>query len=63
MKQKKMFTKTVVSRLKAWGAPKLALLVGASVGFAMTFLDIGGNIARQIDKRDSKKNSGYLEIY
>jgi len=58
-----MFTKTVVSRLKTWGAPKLVLLVGASVGFAMNFLDIRGNIARQIDKRDSKKNSGYLDIY
>lgn len=49
--------------MKAWGAPKLALIVGASVAFAMEYLDIGLNIAKQIDKRDSKKNSGYLEIY
>lgn len=59
----RLFTRTVVSRLKAWGAPKLANLVGISVAVAMEFLDVGANIARQIDKRDSKKNSGYLEIY
>jgi hypothetical protein len=59
----KLFTRTVVSRLKAWGAPKLALVVGVSVTTALNYLDIGTNIAKQIDKRDSKKNSGYIEIY
>lgn len=59
----KLFTRTVVSRLNAWGAPKLALVVGVSVTTALNYLDIGTNIAKQIDKRDSKKNSGYLEIY
>lgn len=53
----------MVTRLKAWGAPKLALVVGVSVTTALNYLDIGTNIANQIDKRDSKKNSGYLEIY
>lgn len=59
----KLFTRTIVSRLNAWGAPKLALIVGVCVTTALNYLDIGTNIAKQIDKRDSKKNSGYIEIY
>jgi hypothetical protein len=59
----KLFTRTVVSRLKAWGAPKLALVVGVSVATALNYMDIGTNIAKQIDMRDSKKKSGYIEIY
>ncbi|GKU82588.1 hypothetical protein [Niallia sp. NCCP-28] len=59
----RIFTKTVTSRLKAWGAKKLALIVGVSVTTALNYLDIGTNIARQIDKRDSKKNNGYIDIY
>ncbi|MEI2403240.1 hypothetical protein [Niallia taxi] len=60
---KKLFTKTVVSRLKAWGAPKLATVVGVSVITALNYLDVGTAIAKEIDKRDSKKKSGYIEIY
>ncbi|PAF34003.1 hypothetical protein CHH69_18160 [Terribacillus saccharophilus] len=58
----RVFTKTVVSRLKAWGAPKLAWAVGAAVGVAMNYADIGTVIAKQIDKRDSYPNNGWIDI-
>lgn len=60
---KRLFTRTIVSRLKAWGAPKLALIVGVCVTTALNYLDIGTNIASQIDKRDSNRNNGYVDIY
>ncbi|SLM94213.1 hypothetical protein FM106_07690 [Brachybacterium faecium] len=43
------------SRLTAWRAPKLAWAVSGAVIFALNFSDIGGMIAKQIDKRDKKK--------
>ncbi|MDQ0162332.1 hypothetical protein [Aeribacillus alveayuensis] len=58
-----MFTKTVVSRLKAWGAPKLALAVGVSVAVALNYLDIGTQIAKQLDKRDKRPNNGWIDLY
>ncbi|MGO2565283.1 MAG: hypothetical protein ACTH8E_05800 [Brochothrix thermosphacta] len=58
----RVFSRTVKSRLTAWGAPKLAWAVGISVGLALNFSDIGGMIAKQIDKRDKKKNNGYIDI-
>ncbi|SPP28966.1 conserved hypothetical protein [Brochothrix thermosphacta] len=48
--------------MTAWGAPKLAWSVGVAVTFALNFSDIGGVIAKQIDKRDKKKNNGYIDI-
>ncbi|WP_176717801.1 hypothetical protein, partial [Brochothrix thermosphacta] len=58
----RVFSRTVKSRLIAWGAPKLAWAVGVSVGLAMNYSDVGGMIAKQIDKRDKKKNNGYIDI-
>ncbi|SLM94207.1 hypothetical protein FM106_07675 [Brachybacterium faecium] len=51
----RVFSRTVKSRLTAWGAPKLAWAVSGAVIFALNFSDIGGVIAKQIDKRDKKK--------
>lgn len=59
----RIFTKTVTSKLKAWGAKKLATLVGVSVTFALSYVDIGGQIAKQLDKRDKKPNNGWIDIY
>lgn len=59
----RLFTRTVVSRLKAWGANKLATAVGVSVAFAMDYLDIGTAIAKQLDKRDIRPNNGWIDIY
>ncbi|ODJ48817.1 hypothetical protein BFR34_08055, partial [Brochothrix thermosphacta DSM 20171 = FSL F6-1036] len=58
----RVFSRTVKSRLIAWGAPKLAWAVGVSVTVALTYSDVGGMIAKQIDKRDKKKNNGYIDI-
>lgn len=58
----KLFTKTVVSRLNAWGAPKLAASAGAAVAFALNYSDIGTNVAKWYDKRDSKPNNGYVNL-
>lgn len=59
----RIFTKTVTSRLKAWGANKLAWAVGASVAVAMDYYDIGSKIAKELDKRDSKPKNGWINIY
>lgn len=59
----KLFTRTVVSRMKAWGAPKLALAVGACVTVALNYLDVGTQIAKQLDKRDKRPNNGWIDLY
>lgn len=60
---KRLFTKTVTSRLKAWGFSKLALAANAAVNFAMNYSDIGGKIAEYLDSRDSKPNNGYINTF
>ncbi|WP_282034469.1 hypothetical protein [Metabacillus indicus] len=59
----RLFTRTVVSRLKAWGAPKLALVVGACVTVALNYLDVGTQIAKQIDKKDKRPSNGWIDLY
>ncbi|MPQ25711.1 hypothetical protein [Bacillus paralicheniformis] len=59
----KLFTRTVVSCLKAWGATKLAETVGACVIVAMNYLDVGTQIAKQLDKRDKRPNNGWIDLY
>lgn len=60
---KKIFTKTVVSKLKEWGAPKLAAAVGGIIGTAMNYLDIGTKIAQILDSKDKRPNNGYIDFY
>lgn len=60
---KRIFTKTVSSRLKAWGAKKLAVSIGVAVAIALNYLDIGTQIAKQLDKRDKHPNNGWVDIY
>jgi len=59
----RMFTKTVVSKLTAWGAPKLALFAGAAVAVAMDYSDIGTKIAKYIDSKDNRPKNGWIDIY
>lgn len=59
----RIFTKTVVSRLKAWGAKKLASVVGLCVSVAMDYLDVGTMLAKQLDKRDIRPINGWIDIY
>ncbi|UTR16445.1 hypothetical protein MM221_07855 [Salipaludibacillus sp. LMS25] len=54
----RLFTKTVTSRLKAWGAKKLAV----SVAVAMDYANIGTTMAKQSDKRDKRPNNGWIDI-
>ncbi|MDR7247971.1 hypothetical protein [Bacillus pumilus] len=57
---KRIFTKTVTSRLKAWRAKKLAVSIGVAVAIALNYLDIGTQIAKQLDKRDKRPNNGWV---
>ena len=56
------FAGAVVSRLKAWGAYKLAWAVGTCVTVALNYLDVGTQIATQFDKRDRIPNNGWISI-
>ncbi|MFF2878425.1 hypothetical protein ACFVR2_19100 [Gottfriedia sp. NPDC057991] len=58
----KLFTKTITSKLNAWGAKKLATTVGLVVITALNYADIGTNIAKLIDKYDTKPNNGYIDF-
>ncbi|RDW19671.1 hypothetical protein [Oceanobacillus chungangensis] len=58
----RVFTKTVTSKIKVWGAPKLASYIGVAVAFALEYADVGGQIAKQIDKRDKRPNDGWLDL-
>jgi hypothetical protein len=58
----RIFTKTIKSKLIAWGAGKLAPLVGGAVSFALTYADIGNAAARWIDARDVYPNDGWISI-
>jgi RHS repeat-associated protein len=59
---KRLFYRTVVDRLTAWGAKKLAWTVGIAVSVAMDYYDIGTRIAKEIDKRDRKPRNGWIDI-
>lgn len=42
---------------------KVAVAVWASVATALNFLDVGTQIAKQLNKRHSKPNNGLINIY
>ena len=52
----------MVSRLKAWGAPKLAVAVGAGSAWVMNYMDLGTGLAKWIDSRDTKPNNEYIKL-
>ncbi|TDL76108.1 DNRLRE domain-containing protein [Peribacillus frigoritolerans] len=58
----RMFTKTIKSRLIAWGAPKLAYAVAGAVAIAMDRLEIGTAVAKYLDKKDKKPGNGWLDV-
>lgn len=58
-----MFGRTVKTKLTEWGAPKLAIFVGAAVSVAMEYSDVGGKIAEYIESKDSKPKNGWIDIY
>lgn len=58
----RLFTKTVTSKLKAWGANKLAWAIGGAVGFAMDYGNIGSAVTKYLDRKDSKPNNGWIDF-
>ncbi|WP_229735373.1 DNRLRE domain-containing protein [Halobacillus andaensis] len=58
----KIFTKSIRSKLSAWGLNALGASVGTIVTTVLNALDIGTAIARALDKTDAKKNNGWLDV-
>jgi|BioPla2DNA2_1021312.scaffolds.fasta_scaffold11799_8 hypothetical protein len=59
---KLIFTRTVGSKLAAWGCAKLSVYVSLAVDMALGYLDIGTKIAKYIDRYDYAPNNGWLSI-
>gem|GEM_PF-1442818 len=59
---KRIFTKTLASRLVAKGAGPLAGAMTAAVNFALGYASVGNATAKWIDKVDPKPNNGYIEV-
>ncbi|MFF3021090.1 hypothetical protein ACFVRR_00300 [Gottfriedia sp. NPDC057948] len=57
----RLFSKTIKSKLTAWGAPKLANSITAIVAVATEVFDVGLAIAKGIDRIDSKPNNGWID--
>lgn len=58
----KIFTRTIVSKLLAWGLPKLASFIPFVVTIAMAYLNIGATIANLLDTRfDFHRNNGWVD--
>ncbi|AMM98725.1 hypothetical protein P5485_016180 [Bacillus pumilus] len=38
-------------------------VIGFAVAIALNYLDIGTQIAKQLDKRDKRPNNGWVDIY
>ena len=58
---RRVFYRTIATRLQAWGAGKVAVMLGLAVEFALNYYDIGGAAARYIDSKDKRPNNGYLD--
>ncbi|WP_050615352.1 RHS repeat domain-containing protein [Bacillus testis] len=58
----RVFTRTIVSRLQAWGAKKLAFAVSFAVTTAMNYLDVGTRIAKVIDRYDRHPRNNWLDV-
>ncbi|MBN1040284.1 hypothetical protein DVW12_16470 [Clostridium botulinum] len=59
---KKVFTKTVKSRLKAWGCSKFAKYAGTIVAFILEVASPEDRIAEFLDSKDSIPNDGYFNF-
>ena len=59
---RKMFTRTLTSKLKAWGLVALAGFIPTCVNFVFNLLSPGSAIATFLDKNDHFKNNGYIDV-
>ncbi|MBL4931803.1 hypothetical protein [Clostridium paridis] len=57
---KKIFTRTITSKLIAIGCTGLAGFIGAAVNFAINYSDIGGAVASYLDSVDTYHNNGWI---
>lgn len=59
----RMFTKTVKSRLIAWGAPSLAITAAVAIEVAMAYFNLGERTAMFLDSKDRRPNNGWIELH
>ncbi|WP_027702432.1 hypothetical protein [Metaclostridioides mangenotii] len=59
---RRIFTKTIASRITAKGAGPLAGMIGTYVPKALTKANIGLFLAQQLDSVDQRSNNGYIGI-
>lgn len=60
---RKIFTKTLYTKLTAWGATSLAGALPIAVSFILELLSPFDAIANLFDSWDYEPNNGYLDIY
>lgn len=59
----KLFSKTIKSRLIAWGATKFAVSLGAMVEWVLNYSDFGNRISDAWDANDAVPNNGWCDFY
>lgn len=59
---KKIFSKTIATKLKAWGLKNLSTVLPVATTFVLSVLDPGTAIAEYIDKHDVKPNNGQVNF-
>ena len=59
---KKIFTKSIKSKLTAWGAGVLATSIPVAVDFILDLVDPSTKIAEWFDSMDDFPNNGYLDL-
>ncbi|AFS78970.1 hypothetical protein Curi_c19660 [Gottschalkia acidurici 9a] len=59
---RKIFTRTLASKLKAWGLSALAGSIPLAIDFILDYLNPGDRIAKFFDSKDSYPNNGYIDI-
>lgn len=58
---RRLFTKTLTSKLKAWGLAALATSLPFAVNFIFNLLNPGAKIAEYLDSVDDFPNNGYID--
>ena len=59
---KKIFSKTIATRLKAWGLTNLSRILPVATTFVLSVLDPGTAIAEYIDNHDVKPGNGQVNF-
>lgn len=59
---RRIFTKSIKSKLIAWGAGALAVSIPTAVDFIFNLMDPSDKIAEFFDSKDDFPNNGYLDL-